>query len=99
GGAVDVMVSLLRINQGGVRNPAAPEVLVELAGAVGLDPARAKAIVESREFEAEVRGRERHWIEQGVSGVPFILVNDAYAIEGAQPPEAFERAFLQVSRT
>ena len=99
GRALDLKRALLRAYHGEGRNPAAPEVLVELAGAVGLDPARAKAIVESREFEAEVRGRERHWIEQGVSGVPFILVNDAYAIEGAQPPEAFERAFLQVSRT
>jgi len=27
-----------------------------------------------------------------VSGVPLVVVNDAYAISGAQPPEAFEQA-------
>ena len=98
GRALDLKRALLRAYHGEGRNPAAPEVLVELADAVGLDPTRAKAIVESREFETEVRSRERHWVEQGVSGVPFVLVNDTYAIEGAQPPEAFEQAFLQVSR-
>ena len=99
GRALDLKRALLRAYHGEGRNPAAPDVLVELAATVGLDPGRARAVVESREFEAEVRSRERHWIEQGVSGVPFILVNDAYAIEGAQPPEAFEQAFLQISRS
>src|SRR5881394_774317 len=99
GHALDLKRALLRAYHGEGRNPGAPDVLLELATEVGLDPVRARAVVESREFEAEVRSRERHWIEQGVSGVPFILVNDAYAIEGAQPPEAFEQAFLQISRS
>jgi predicted DsbA family dithiol-disulfide isomerase len=99
GRALDLKRALLLAYHGEGRNPAAPDVLVELAGSVGLDPARAKAIVETREFEAQVRSRERYWIEQGVSGVPFVLVNNAYAIEGAQPPEAFEQAFLQISRS
>ena len=98
GRALDLKRALLKAYHGEGRNPGAPDVLVELAGAVGLDPVRAKSIVESREFESEVRSRERFWVEQGISGVPFILVNDAYAIEGAQPPEAFAQAFLQISR-
>jgi len=97
GRALELKRALLHAYHAEGRNPAAPDVLVEAAAAVGLDPVRAKAIVESREFEAEVRERERHWIELGVSGVPFILVNDAYAIEGAQPPEAFEQAFRQIA--
>jgi predicted DsbA family dithiol-disulfide isomerase len=98
GKAVDLKRALLLAYHGQGRNPSSPEVLVEAARSVGLDPARAKAIVESREFEADVRRRERHWIELGVSGVPFVLVNDQYAIEGAQPPEAFEQAFAQIAR-
>jgi predicted DsbA family dithiol-disulfide isomerase len=72
-------------------------VLVERAAQVGLDAARARSILESREFEAEVRDRERFWVERGVRGVPFVVVNDAYAIEGAQPPEAFEQALRQIA--
>jgi predicted DsbA family dithiol-disulfide isomerase len=99
GRGLDLKRALLRAYHGEGRNPAAPDVLVECAAAVGLDAARARAIVESREYEAEVRSRERYWIEQGVSGVPFVVVNGQYAIEGAQPPEAFEQAFRQISAT
>lgn len=98
GRALELKRALLRAYHGEGRNPAAPEVLVELAAEVGLDPARARAIVDSREFEPEVRKRERHWLEMGVSGVPFVLVNGQYAIEGAQPPEAFEQAFTKIAR-
>jgi len=34
----------------------------------------------------------------GVGGVPFVLLNGKYAIEGAQPPEAFEQALRQIAQ-
>ena len=73
------------------RNRGAHDVLVEAARAVGLDAARAKAILDGDEFGAEVRERERFWQRQGVGGVPFVVIDDKYAIEGAQSPEAFEQ--------
>ena len=97
GRAVDLKRALLHAYHGEGRNPGAHDVLVELAGAVGLDPARAKSILESNEFASDVRARERHWLQMGVGGVPFVLVNDSYAIEGAQPPEAFEQALRQIA--
>ena len=95
---VELKRALLRAYHGEGRNPGDPEVLVELATAVGLDAARARQIADSREFESEVRGRERYWLERGVSGVPLVVVNDAYAISGAQPPEAFEQALREIAR-
>lgn len=89
--------ALLRAYHGEGRNPSGRDVLLEAAKAVGLDPARAAAIVDGNEFADEVRDRERHWLRQGVSGVPFVIVNGKYAIEGAQPPEAFEQAFRQIA--
>ena len=89
--------ALLRAYHGEGRNPGAKDVLVELAGEVGLDPVRAKAILEGDEFTAEVRERERFWQQQGVSGVPFVVVNGQYAIEGAQSPEAFEQALRRIA--
>jgi predicted DsbA family dithiol-disulfide isomerase len=97
GRGVELKRALLRAYHGEGRNPAAKDVLVELAAAVGLDPQRARAIVESDEFTSEVRERERFWQQQGVGGVPFVVVNGKYAIEGAQPPEAFEQALRQIA--
>jgi predicted DsbA family dithiol-disulfide isomerase len=97
GRALELERALLRAYHGEGRNPASPEVLVEAAASVGLDAARAKAIVESREFEAEVRARERYWREQGVSGVPLVVVNGRYPLEGAQPPEAYEQALREIA--
>jgi predicted DsbA family dithiol-disulfide isomerase len=98
GRAVELKRALLRAYHGEGRNPGDPEVLVELAGSVGLDPGRARQVLEGNEFAAEVRERERHWIQGGVTGVPFIVINGKYAIEGAQPPEAFEQAFRQIAQ-
>ena len=99
GRALELKRELLRAYHGEGRNPGAHDVLVELAGKVGLDPVRAKAILGSDEYAAEVRDREHFWTRSGVSGVPFVVVNDKYAIEGAQPPEAFEQAFRQIAQS
>lgn len=97
GKAVELKRALLKAYHGEGRNPASSEVLVELAGDVGLDVDRVKAILASDEFAADVRGRERFWQQAGVGGVPFVVLNDKYAIEGAQAMEAFEQAFRQVA--
>jgi len=97
GRGAELKRALLRAYHGEGRNPAAKDVLVEAAAAAGLDRARAEAVANSDEFANEVRERERHWLRQGVSGVPFVVINNKYAIEGAQPPEAFEQAFRQIA--
>jgi predicted DsbA family dithiol-disulfide isomerase len=96
GRALELKRALLRAYHGEGRNPGATDVLVDLAGAIGLDGARAKSIAEGDEFALEVRERERYWLKRGVAGVPHVVVNDSYVIEGAQPPEAFEQAFRQI---
>jgi predicted DsbA family dithiol-disulfide isomerase len=99
GRAVELKRALLRAYHGEGRNPGDPEVLVEAATAIGLDPVRAREVARGDAYTAEVRERERHWLELGVSGVPFVLVNGKYAIEGAHPPEAFEQGFRQIAAT
>ena len=97
GKAPEVKRRLLRAYHGEGRNPASTEVLVEAAEAAGLDAHRARSIVESREFEDEVRARERYWREQGVGGVPLVVVDGRYALEGAQSPEAYEQALREIA--
>jgi len=97
GRARELKRALLRAYHGEGRNPGAADVLVELAGEVGLDAARARAIVASDEFAAAVRERQRHWRELGVSAVPTVIVNDSRVIEGAQSPQAYEQALRQIA--
>ena len=89
--------ALLEAYHGQGRNPGAHDVLVELAGRVGLDPQRAAAILASDEFAAEVRAREAHWQQLGVHAVPSMIVDDRHLIQGGQPPEVFERALRQIA--
>ncbi len=79
------------------RNPSDPEVLIDVATQVGLDPARAREILDSDRYASEVRERERFYAQQGISAVPSVIVNDRYLIQGGQPVEAFEHALRRIA--
>jgi predicted DsbA family dithiol-disulfide isomerase len=53
--------------------------------------------VDSGKYTAEVADQVRHAQEIGVTGVPTYVINDRYAIVGAQPYEAFKNALSQIS--
>ena len=73
-------------------NPGAHEVLIRLAGEVGLDAARAREILSSGKYAEEVRRQERFYLDQGINAVPAVIVNDRHLIQGGQPVEVFEQA-------
>lgn len=89
--------ALLKAYHGDGRNPGAPEVLVELAGEVGLDVERAREIVNGDDYAAEVREAERFFQQAGISSVPSIIIDQRHLIQGGQPPEVFERALRQIA--
>jgi predicted DsbA family dithiol-disulfide isomerase len=74
-------------------------VLIRLAGVVGLDVERARAILASDQFSTEVRALERHYQELGIHSVPSIIINDQHLIQGGQPPELFEQALRQIAES
>ncbi len=78
-------------------NPGAHEVLVRIAGEVGLDVERARAILAGDEFAAEVREREGHFQRLGINAVPSVIVDDRHLIQGGQPPEVFEQALRKIA--
>jgi predicted DsbA family dithiol-disulfide isomerase len=78
------------------RNPSDPEVLVELAAGAGLDADRARSILASDDYAAEVRAREQLYLRDGIHAVPAVILNDKYLIQGGQPVEAFQQALAQV---
>lgn len=89
--------ALLTAYHTNAENTGATDVLVRLAGEVGLDGARARQILESDEYAADVRALERHYQQLGISAVPSMIINDRVLIQGGQPPEAIERALRQVA--
>lgn len=77
-------------------SPGAHEVLLRVAGEVGLDTAMAAQILASDTYAAEVREREQFYQRQGINSVPAIIINDRHLISGGQPPEVFEQALRQI---
>ena len=89
--------ALLRAYHGRGENPGAREVLLRCAAEAGLDAAAAAQVVDSGAFAAEVRERERHWQQLGITAVPSVVVNGQHLIQGGQPPEVFEQALRQIA--
>ena len=79
------------------RDPSNHDVLVSVAGSVGLDEQRAREILASDEFAREVREREQYYSGLGIQAVPSVIINDRHLIQGGQPPEVFEQALRQLA--
>jgi predicted DsbA family dithiol-disulfide isomerase len=79
------------------RNPSDRAVLLDVAQNVGLDVKRASEILESDEFAAEVRVREKFYADRGIRAVPSVIINDQHLIQGGQPAEVFENALRQLA--
>jgi predicted DsbA family dithiol-disulfide isomerase len=73
-----------------------PEVLLEIAGRVGLDVATAREVLERRTFKDAV---DADWEESrrlGVTGVPTFVAG-RYGVVGAQPYEVLERLVTEAA--
>jgi len=79
------------------RSPEAIDVLVDAASEAGLDPVRAREILEGDEYAAQVREREQFFLDHGIHAVPAVIINDRHLIQGGQPPEVFEQALRQLA--
>ncbi len=66
--------------------------LVKLAVEQGLDAAQAREVLTSRKYAKQVLDDGREAQSLGVTGVPFVLINNKYGVSGAQPVEAFVEA-------
>jgi predicted DsbA family dithiol-disulfide isomerase len=71
-------------------------VLRASAEEVGLNADDMQQLVGSNAYTAYVEEQVR-WAQQiGVTGVPTYVINDRYAIVGAQPYEVFKNALIQI---
>ena len=79
------------------QSPGSHEVLLLVAGQVGLDVAEAQAVLSTDQYTAEVRAQQQFYAEQGIRSVPAVIINDRHLISGGQPVEVFERALRQIA--
>lgn len=75
------------------------EVLVSHAEAVGLDHDALRTALETKAYEEQVNEGIQHSYNIGVTGIPTFIINDEYAVVGAQDYEVFERVFEKFGAT
>lgn len=73
------------------------DALLRIAEEAGISRERAKEVLDSNEFAANVRIDIAEAGQIGVRGVPFFVINRKYAISGAQPAETFADALRKVA--
>jgi predicted DsbA family dithiol-disulfide isomerase len=74
------------------------DVLRDAALQVGLDADEMQSEVEAGKYTATVNALVKEASQIGVTGVPTYVLNDRYAIVGAQPYEVFIQALEQIKK-
>ena len=68
------------------------DTLAEIGGSIGLSPVELETILHSEDFSSEVQNDILEAQKYGVRGVPYFVLDDKYAISGAQPSSVFLEA-------
>jgi len=72
------------------------DVLRSAAEEVGLDADDMQSVVDGGKYTAEIAAQVLKAQEIGVTGVPTYVINDRYAVVGAQSYEVFKRALGKI---
>ncbi len=65
------------------------ETLAEIGKVIGLNENEVKEMLASDSFSSEVKQDETQAQSIGINGVPFFILNNKYAVSGAQSPDTF----------
>jgi predicted DsbA family dithiol-disulfide isomerase len=79
------------------KDPSQWNVLRSAAQEAGLDDEAMQRDVESGKYTESVNEQVQWAYQIGVSGVPTYVINDRYALVGAQPYEVFKNALEQIA--
>jgi len=91
--------ALLRAYFSDGEDVSAHDTLARLAQAVGLEGQRAREVLASDEYAADVRAQERYYTDAGVHAVPAVILNGRHLVSGGQPVEVFAAALRQVTES
>lgn len=73
-------------------------ILVELLGKYGWSAEKTLKIINSDVATDEVKEEMNYYRQLGVTGVPYFIFNNKYAVSGAQPAEVFMEILEKVSK-
>lgn len=72
------------------------EVLLHLASEVGVDPNDLNQALTNGDFAQAVESDQLRANKLGITGVPYFVINDQYAISGAQDVAYFQQALSEI---
>lgn len=96
GDGLSLKQALFKLNFTDQRSTSDHAALLDAVREARLDLERARAILSSDEFAAEVRHAEEFWRAQGIQAVPSAIFNQRWLIQGGQPPEVFAQVIRDV---
>ncbi|GAA6147797.1 DsbA family oxidoreductase [Pseudooceanicola nitratireducens] len=91
GRAHDMKLALLTAYFTQGRNVDDLDVLVDVADGIGLDADQARQALDSGSQADQVRGKQRFWTQQGITGVPAMVFLRQHLVTGAQGTENYAR--------
>lgn len=71
------------------------QVLIEMAVTIGIDKQEVTEVLKNGTYADAVQADIDRAAQIGINGVPFFVINDKYAVSGAQPSETFGGALKQ----
>ena len=74
------------------------EILGDIGNEVGLNRKEVIDMLKTDEFFSEVNNDKYKAVELGINSVPYFIINDKFAIPGAQPAKVFMEAFKKVNK-
>ncbi|MCM2474748.1 DsbA family protein [Rhizobium sp. CG5] len=92
-----VAAALFKANFEEGRNVGDPAVLLDIAEQSGLDRPVIAALLAGDADKESVRGEIDAARQMGVNGVPFFIIDQQYAVSGAQPTEVLVNAFREIA--
>lgn len=72
-------------------------VLADLAAAQGMDHDVTARLLDSDADRAEMQSRDAHARSRGVNAVPTFLIDNQYAVPGAQPAEMWDQVIAELA--
>lgn len=72
------------------------EVLGDIADSIGMDAAVVQKLLSTDNDTDDIKARDAHSREMGVSSVPTFIVDNKHAVPGAQPPELWLKVIAEI---
>ncbi len=73
------------------------DVLADIAGEVGLDRAMMRRLLDGDGDADDIRARDAHARERGVTGVPCFVIANQHVLQGAQPAETWGKIIEELT--